>query len=357
MVRQFCTAGHFRRATFLVSGKLERWSLWHRNVLVKQVSRGIWTQERLARLRGWEDDRCQLCHDSPGTVFHRCCECPALQTERDMHVSQDVRQAARSLAPQYREQFAKGSFPCPSAILPTGPLQQSCPVLWHTRPPDGILEGHIFQDGSSAGSGALRRAGWAVVAVDHAGGLKAAAYGAVPSDVLPGQISRDGEDYAAAEAGNISRCISTVKVPSRRSTGQSARLWEQGVPEHTSGAGILVPHQEVKAIKVKGHDTQRDVEAGRSSHVSKSGNDFADVFAKKGADTHKPAFRVAKTAVACASLAKQAARWAAEAHVLLRYRGCRAKSTDTHAVAHRDEDARAERRCDVQNGQAMEIKW
>ena len=42
---------------------------------------------------------------------------------------------------------------------------------------------------------------------------------------------------------------------------------------------------------------------------------------KKGADTHKPAFRVAKTVVACSSLAKQAARWAAEAHVLLRFRG------------------------------------
>ena len=35
-----------------VSGKLEGWSLWRRNVLVKLVSRCIWTQDRLARLRG-----------------------------------------------------------------------------------------------------------------------------------------------------------------------------------------------------------------------------------------------------------------------------------------------------------------
>ena len=54
-------------------------------------------------------------------------------------------------------------------------------------------------------------------------------------------------------------------------------------------------------------------------------------FAKKGADTHKPAFRVAKTVVACASLAKQAARWAAEAHVLLRFRWW----NDTRAAAPR----------------------
>ena len=72
-----------------------------------------------------------------------------------------------------------------------------CPVLWHNRLPDGLKEGHIFTDGSSAGSGALRRVGWAVVAVDDLGNFKSAAFGAVPSDVLPGQTSRDGEDYAA----------------------------------------------------------------------------------------------------------------------------------------------------------------
>ena len=31
----------------LTAGKLERWTLWHRNVLVKLVWRGIWTQDRL----------------------------------------------------------------------------------------------------------------------------------------------------------------------------------------------------------------------------------------------------------------------------------------------------------------------
>ena len=74
-----------------------------------------------------------------------------------------------------------------------------------------------------------------------------------------------------------------------------------------------------------------DVEAGRTSHLCKRSNDFADTFAKKRADTHKPAFRVAKTVVACSSLAKQAARWAAEAHVLLRFRWW----NDTRAAAPR----------------------
>ena len=183
------------------SGRLEGWSRWHQHVLVKLVSGGIWTQERLARLRGVDEDRCQQCHEAPGTMFHRCYECPALRSERDMRVSQEVRQAARSLEPQYREQFAQGIFPSPASILPTGSLARACPVWWHNRPTDGLLEGHIFTDGSSSGSGALRRAGWAVVAVDELGNLKAAAFGAVPCDVLLGQTSRDGEDYAAAMAG------------------------------------------------------------------------------------------------------------------------------------------------------------
>ena len=136
-------------------------------------------------------------------MFHRCYECPALQTERDMYVSQEVRLAARAVGSQYREQFAHGIFPDPGASLPTGFPERACRVFWHNRPPDGLLEGQIFTDGSSSGSGALRRAGWAVVAVDGAGNLKAAAYGAVPSDVLPGQCARDGEDYAAAMAGQF----------------------------------------------------------------------------------------------------------------------------------------------------------
>ena len=104
---------------------------------------------------------------------------------------------------EQREQFAHGIFPDPGAILPTGFPERECQVFWHNRPPDGLLEGHIFTDGSSSGSGALRWAGWAVVAVDDAGNLKAAAYGAVPSDVSPGQSATDGEDYAAAMAGQF----------------------------------------------------------------------------------------------------------------------------------------------------------
>ena len=69
-----------------------------------------------------------------------------------------------------------------------------------TDPQTGFLEEYIFTDRSLTGSGALRRAGWVVVAFNVRGNLKAAAYGLVPSDVLLGQTSRDDEDYTAAMA-------------------------------------------------------------------------------------------------------------------------------------------------------------
>ena len=129
---------------------------------------------------------------------------------------------------------------------------------------------------------------------------------------------------------NRSRCTATAKVLLRQSMGQSAKLWAPVVPEHTSGAGFRLPTTRSGRSRSRVM-RQRDVEAGRTSHLYKKGNDLADTLAKKSADTHKPAYRVAKTVVACASPAKQAARWAAEAHVLLRFRGW----NDTQAAVQR----------------------
>ena len=120
------------------------------------------------------------------------------------------------------------------ASLAEGSLERACPVSWHNRPPDGILEGHKFTDGSSTGSGALRRAGRAVVAVDDVENLKTAAYGAVPSDVLLAQTSRDGEDYAAALAGHVTVDLLTLHIDCAGTiasvSGHSAKPWALGFP-------------------------------------------------------------------------------------------------------------------------------
>ena len=114
--------------------------------------------------------------------------------------------------------------------------------------------------------------------------------------------------------------------------GPKFKALAAGCPRAPVWSRLLGSHEEVRAIKVKGHATQRDVEAGRSSHLFKRGKRLCRYLCKeKGRHTHKPAFRVAKTLVACASLAKQAARWVAEAHVMLRSKCW----NDTQAAAPR----------------------
>ena len=210
--------------------------------------------------------------------------------------------------------------------------ERQCQVFWHNRPPDGLLEGHIFTDGSSSGNGALRRAGWlwwrsTVWETSRRQRMEQSqatfCLGSRPEmakiTLLPWQAS---SPWTPLTLHIDCECtVVTINGPKHKALGARgprAHVWSR----------LLFSHDEVKAIKVA---TQRDVEAGRTSHLFKRGNDYADIFAKRGADTHKPAFRVAKAFAACASLAKQAARWAAEAHVLLRFRGW----NDTRAAAPR----------------------
>ena len=115
------------------------------------------------------------------------------------------------------------------------------------------------------GGGALRRAGWAVVAVDDVGNLKAPACGAVPCDVLPGtdferwrglrcchgRHHYHGPAHAAHRLCRYHRDGQRAKVQSFGCSGPPSTRLEQasGFPRrgHT--------------VKVKGHATLRDAES------------------------------------------------------------------------------------------------
>ena len=84
-----------------------------------------------------------------------------------------------------------------------------------------------------------------------------------------------------------SLCTSTAKVPSRQSMAKAQSL---GSTRAHVWNRLLFSHDEVRAVKVKGHATESDVEAGRTSHLCKRGNDFADTFAKKGQTHTSPLF-------------------------------------------------------------------
>ena len=207
------------------------------------------------------------------------------------------------------EQFARGCFPCPSQILPMGARQLGRAHL-HRR----ILVGQWHSAARRLGCGRRRQFGKPQV-----GGLRSgtsrrphrtdfARRRGLRCDF--GWSDHDGPAHPA-----------TARAPSRLPTGRSVlALGAKGKRVHV-WSSLFCSHDEVTAVKVNGHATEADVQAGRSTLLFRHGNNFADVFAKEGADTRKPPLHVAKTYLARSSLAKQALRWAAEAHVVLRSRG------------------------------------
>ena len=56
---------------------------WHRHVIGKVVSQGIWTQQRVAKRLNLEVAVCQLYNEARGTVCHRCYEWPVLQADSE----------------------------------------------------------------------------------------------------------------------------------------------------------------------------------------------------------------------------------------------------------------------------------
>ena len=101
-------------------------SCWHRHVVVKLVSHGIWTRQRGAQ---------------------------TLQLAGCM---------------KFREQLARAILPCPALILPGGLRRHECPVSCVNKPTSN-LEGISFTSCSSCVLMSLRRAGRALVATERIG--------------------------------------------------------------------------------------------------------------------------------------------------------------------------------------------
>ena len=95
VVRQLCTVEPVQGPVLLGSHQTTP-RFWQAGGLVTLASQRAFLARHLdpgkaCAAQGGEDDgSCQLCNDGPGTMFHRCYECPALQAERDMYVSQEV---------------------------------------------------------------------------------------------------------------------------------------------------------------------------------------------------------------------------------------------------------------------------
>eukprot|EP00959_Pyramimonas_sp_CCMP1952_P014329 303415-Pyramimonas_sp.AAC.1 len=63
-------------------GCKEVWGQHHQACVKNVFALGTWTQARLKDHGLADDDTCQLCHSSQGTLFHRRFECEAFDGDR-----------------------------------------------------------------------------------------------------------------------------------------------------------------------------------------------------------------------------------------------------------------------------------
>ena len=136
--------------------------------------------------------------------------------------------------PTLRERFAKGLLPAPAALIPQPRTIPQAITQWINKPASERLTGTLFFDGSATGGQTpfLRRAGWAIVQVDAAGELVAAAFGAVPWESAPAQVARDAEDYAVFMLTRVATQPFTIYVDCAGTVGAARNPLAGTKPRH-----------------------------------------------------------------------------------------------------------------------------
>jgi len=223
-------------------------------------------------------------------AFHAF-SCVVLSAQlRVAYEHQDVLRRAQSLAHAFEPLYQHGI-----------PLLQPRPPAPHlvVRPCGGIalpsdftFTGQAFTDGAMRGRApkVARRAGWACVLVNEDGQVIAGLYGPCP-DLFP--TSLRAELWAVIQLLHLALPPITIWVDNKgvvdgwargrvwccSSARPAADLWLQfwRLVEDIGIEGIQI-------CKCKGHATEADVQAGRSTAFLKRGNDHADHFAGRGAD-------------------------------------------------------------------------
>ena len=257
---------------------------------------GWWTQARLfeEKLPDVEDSFCRACqplgHQRVGTLYHRFCECPATRAVREGYRHQDVLDRARSLLHAYEPLYQHGVPILPEPMPVPRLVRRWC---GGTEPPsDFTFTGKAFTDGAMRGRApqAARRAGWACILVDDTGAVIAGLYGPCPD---PFPTSLRAELRAVIEILRLAlpplviwvdnKCVvdgwARGKAWCCASTRPAADLWREfwRLLEDVGPEGVRIE-------KCKGHATEGDVQAGRSTPFLRAGNANADHFAGYGVD-------------------------------------------------------------------------
>ena len=257
-----------------------------------------WPQERVF-LRGRSaDDKCQRCRLFRGSLRHRHLECEASSLKR-----------LELLPPLVRESLEGASAAMLDRLLLPDPGQTLRRVTeseagfrFAPRPPEGVFSGSVFLDGSGYGqTTGAPRSGWAAVALSNEGVAVGVAYGAV---LGPIQTVAHAELWALVMVlqlcfppilifsdckyvvEGVRCCKRLAGTPGQRHAHLWRRVWAslREIGEQNE-LGEVPGLFEIR--KTKAHATQADIDAHRSSWFEKTGNDAADVWAKRGALLHK----------------------------------------------------------------------
>jgi ribonuclease HI len=253
---------------------------------------GWWPQARMHKvgMRGVVDGTCRACVSAEGTLYHRGIGCPATEKKRDSYAAQSVLAKARS-ATHCRDPLYCYGVPLLAARSPVPTfISRWC----GGRVPGGdfTFTGQGFTDGAMRGRApkCSRRAGWAAILVDVNGLIIAGLYGTC-GDRFPTAFR--------AELRAVVQMLRHALPPLTIWTDNSGVVdgWTNGREWCCSSARSAADLWRefwwilgdmcldgISIRKCKGHATEADVEAGRSSAFLRAGNDHADYFAGRGVD-------------------------------------------------------------------------
>jgi ribonuclease HI len=259
---------------------------------------GWWTQSRLyeAGIDGVDDPYCRACLAADGsvrregTLHHRFCGCPSTRSTRDAFKDQEIIGRAQSLLHGWKPLYQHGVPLLSEWPRTPRPISRWCGGL----PPgaDFTFTGVGFTDGAMRGRAprCARRAGWAAILVDAAGAVVHGIYGPCP-DVFPSSLR--AELWAVLKMLELALPPLQIWVDNqgvvdgwmrgRRWCCSSARpaadLWRL-IWDRLEDIGA----DGIRLSKCKGHATDGDVQAGRSTEFLRTGNGHADHFAGRGVD-------------------------------------------------------------------------
>ena len=257
---------------------------------------GWWGQARLFEEGRVDDPWCKACGDrgslgpARGTLHHRMCACDATRAVRDSYNKPEVISRAQSILHCDEPLYQHG---VPLIVEQPKAPRHEVRCCGGRQPPDGfVATGNAFTDGAMRCNApkSARRAGWAWVIVDDAGDVIFGLHGPCPDAfptafraelravcellmmvVPPITVWIDNQELLDGHAKGKEWCCSSARA--------AADLWRTFWHKLDD-----IGPQGVALVKTKGHASEADVQAGRTTVFQQTGNANADHFAGRGVD-------------------------------------------------------------------------